>query len=114
MSLDPASVAKPKLAYNLKEAAAATGYSVDTLRIAIRRNDLVARYANSRPIILADELLDWLRSLPTEPKGGHRPLSLYGEDVEGWPGLPDESAVKRVHRGKPDDWWTEAESDPFR
>jgi hypothetical protein len=90
MNADPAPVAKSKLAYNLEEAAAATGYSVSTLRIAIRRNDLLARYANTRAIILLDELQDWLRSLPTEPKGGHRPLSHYAEEVEGWPGPPEE------------------------
>lgn len=83
-------MAKPKLAYSLQEAAAATGYSARTLSIAIRRHDLLARYANSKPIILADELQDWLRSLPTEPKGGHQPLSQYGEDVKGWPGPPEE------------------------
>jgi len=59
MAEEPGSnVEKPKLAYSLKEAAEATGYPVGTLRIAIRRNDLLARYANSRPVILADELQD--------------------------------------------------------
>jgi hypothetical protein len=90
MNVDPAPIEKSKLAYNLEEAAEATGYSVSTLRIAIRRHDLLARYANTKPIILADELQDWLRSLPTEPKGGHRPLSQYAEEVEGWPGPPEE------------------------
>src|SRR5690606_24603706 len=60
-------VAKPKLAYTLEEDAEATGYSSRTLRIAIRRHDLLARYANTKAIILADELQDWLKSLPTEP-----------------------------------------------
>lgn len=56
-----------KLAFNIEEAAAATGYSVDTIRRAIRSNDLVARYANSKPIILGTELSEWLESLPAEP-----------------------------------------------
>lgn len=87
MTVDPAlPIDKSKLAYNLEEAAAATGYSASTLRIAIRRHDLLARYANTKPIILADELQEWLRSLPTEPKGGHQPLSDLEEDVKGWPG----------------------------
>lgn len=90
MNVDPAPIEKSKLAYNLEEAAQATGYSVTTFRTAIRRHDLLARYANSKPIILADELQDWLRSLPTEPKGGHRPLSQYAEVAEGWPGPPEE------------------------
>lgn len=91
MTMEPNDAAKFKLAYNLKEAAEATGYSTDTIRRAIRNSDLTARYANSKPVILKDELEDWLRSLPTEPKGGHRPLSSQG-----------------------DEWWLEPENDPFR
>lgn len=90
MNVDPVPLDKSKLAYNLEEASAATGYSVSTLRIAIRRHDLVARYANTKPVLLAEELLDWLRSIPTEPKGGHQPLSYLDGDVEGWPGPPEE------------------------
>lgn len=57
-----------KLAYNWVEAAEATGYSVDTIRRAVRNNELVTRYANSKPVILASELAEWLESLGTEPK----------------------------------------------
>ncbi|MFF1828974.1 hypothetical protein [Paenarthrobacter sp. NPDC058040] len=56
----------PKLAYSFEEAAVATGYSIDTIRRAVRANGLVARYANSKPVILTDELNEWLQSLPTE------------------------------------------------
>lgn len=56
-----------KIAYSIEEAAEASGYSTDTIRRALRNNDLVARYANSKPIILATELTDWLNSLPSEP-----------------------------------------------
>jgi hypothetical protein len=87
-------VEKPKLAYSLDEAAEATGYSTSTLRIAIRRHDLLARYANTKPVILAEELLDWLKSLPTEPRGGHRPLSYLVEDglePAPFPGPPNVS-----------------------
>lgn len=90
MNTEPMTSANAKLAFNLDEAAAATGYSTSTLRIAIRRHDLVARYANTKPVIMAEELLDWLRALPTEPRGGHRPLSYLEGDVEGWPGPPPE------------------------
>ena len=55
-----------KLAYSIEEAAAASGYSTDSIRRAIRKFELTARYANSKPVILAEELADWLRSLPTE------------------------------------------------
>jgi hypothetical protein len=55
-----------KLAYSLDEAAAATGYSADVIRRALRANSLTARYANTKPVILATELTSWLESLPAE------------------------------------------------
>lgn len=55
-----------KLAYSLEEATAATGYSLDTIRRAIRNNSLTVRYANRKPVILATELTEWLEALPTE------------------------------------------------
>ena len=55
-----------KLAYSLEEAEAATGYSQRTLRRAIADDKLIARYANSKPVITAEELTNWLNSLPTE------------------------------------------------
>lgn len=91
MTQEPNSLnGKPKLAYSLEEPAAATGHSVSTLRIAIRRNDLLARYANSKAIILADEMQNWLNSLATEPKGGHQPLSDFVDeaDLASLPGRP--------------------------
>lgn len=56
-----------KLAYSFEEAAEATGYSTDTIRRAVRNNELTARYGNSKPIILVAELTEWLTSLPVEP-----------------------------------------------
>lgn len=83
-----------KLAYSFEEAAEATGYSVATIRTAVRNHDLIARYANSKPVIRTCELDDWLRSLPTEPRGGHRPVSqLVDADPSGWPARPTQSAV---------------------
>lgn len=55
-----------KVSYSIEEAAEATGYSTDTIRRALRNNDMTARYANSKPVILATELTDWLEALPTE------------------------------------------------
>lgn len=55
-----------KLAFNFEEAAEATGYSVDTIRRAVRNSELTARYANSKPIILVGELNEWLSALPSE------------------------------------------------
>lgn len=95
-------IEKPKLAYNLNEAAEATGYSTSTLRIAIRRHDLIARYANTKPVILAEELRDWLESLPTEPKDGHRPLSYLVDEVPGsFPGPPERPSMAPPERHQP-------------
>lgn len=55
-----------KVAYSIEEAAEASGYSTDTIRRALRNSDMTARYANSKPVILASELTDWLTALPTE------------------------------------------------
>lgn len=55
-----------KVAYSIEEAAEATGYSTDTIRRALRNSDMTARYANSKPVILATELTEWLEALPTE------------------------------------------------
>ncbi|WP_307076564.1 helix-turn-helix domain-containing protein [Arthrobacter pascens] len=94
MNVDPTPIEKSKLAYSLEEAAGATGYSTSTLRIAIRRHDLIARYANTKPVILAEELLNWLRSLPTEPRGGLQPLSDFPDDnPRPFPGPPRELAA---------------------
>lgn len=54
-----------KLAYSIEEAAVATSYSTDTIRRAIRNNDLSVKYANSKPVILASELEAWLNALPS-------------------------------------------------
>lgn len=56
-----------KLSFSIEEAAAATGYSTDSIRKAIRNNDLAVKYANSKPVVLASELESWLNALPSEP-----------------------------------------------
>lgn len=58
----------PKKAYTVQEAAATYGVSMDTIRANIKADNLVARYPTSRPVIGADELQDWFKSLPTEPQ----------------------------------------------
>ena len=57
-----------KLAFSIEEAAEAVGYSTDTIRRAIRNNDLAVKYANTKPIILASELQAWAEALPSEPQ----------------------------------------------
>ena len=56
-----------KLAYSIPEAADKASYSQDVLRKAIHRGELAAAYGtSSKPVILAEELLRWLKALPTE------------------------------------------------
>lgn len=57
-----------KIAFSIEEAAEAVGYSTDTIRRAIRNNDLTVKYANTKPIILATELQAWAEALPSEPQ----------------------------------------------
>lgn len=57
-----------RLALTIADAAEACGYSSETIRKAIKENDLVASYANSKPVIMVDELSRWLRGLPNEPR----------------------------------------------
>jgi hypothetical protein len=57
-----------KLAYNYAEAAETTGYSKDVIRRAVDNNELVARFANTKPVIKASELTRWLDGLPTESR----------------------------------------------
>lgn len=59
-------MALEKIAYTLNEASAATGYSRSEIERAIRRGELVARYANTKPVIPAKELASWIDSLPTQ------------------------------------------------
>lgn len=55
-----------KLAYNLDEAAAASGVSVDIIRRAVRAKNIPVRFPTSRPIILRADLEAWLEATPTE------------------------------------------------
>lgn len=58
--------AETKHAYTVKESAKAYGVSQDTIRAAIKRGDLAAKYPTSRPIIGAKELEAWFHALPDE------------------------------------------------
>ena len=57
-----------KLAYTYAEAAVAVGLSKSTLRAAVQRNELIAAYSGSKPLILLEELRRWLQTLPQEPR----------------------------------------------
>lgn len=56
------------IAYTIEGAAAATPLGENLIRAAINNGDLVAHYreGGQHPIILADDLIDWIRTLPTE------------------------------------------------
>ena len=56
-----------KLAYTYQEAAEATGISVEEIKKAVRRGDLIPSYPTTRPVIRAVELERWLESMPAEP-----------------------------------------------
>lgn len=66
MSVDLRPAPRP-LAYSIPDAGPASGYSEATIQRAIAKGDLAPRYANRKGVILADELDEWLHSLPTEP-----------------------------------------------
>lgn len=55
-----------KISYNLAEAAESTGYSIRTLQRHIKDGNLIARYANTKCVILHEDLEEWLKDLPTE------------------------------------------------
>lgn len=56
----------PRLAYTYADAAVATGVSIDVIRRAVRVGDLIPSYPTSRPVLMVEELTEWLRSRPNE------------------------------------------------
>lgn len=56
----------PRVVYSLQAAADECGVSTQFLRLYVRRGDLIAHYAGSKMLILADDLRDWVRRLPFE------------------------------------------------
>lgn len=53
-------------AYTLPEAALVAGVGLTVIKEAADSGELIKRYPTSRPVILAAELDDWLKSRPTE------------------------------------------------
>ena len=53
---------KPVLSYNLAEAAKAVGMSERTIADAIRRGDLPSYRPATRVLVLADDLLAWIKA----------------------------------------------------
>lgn len=57
------------IAYTIEGAAAVTPFGEKVIREAIREGELIAHYrrdGGQHPVILADDLIDWIRTLPTE------------------------------------------------
>lgn len=61
-----AAMSPPPVAYSLSDAAQATGVSTETLRRAVRRDQLVPNYVGRKPLFRVEELQRWVRSLPDE------------------------------------------------
>lgn len=57
------------IAYDIKSAGAMVGYSEGTIRLAISRGQLFPRYANSKGVILREDLHAWAHNLPYAPPG---------------------------------------------
>jgi hypothetical protein len=53
---------------NLDQASDRTGLSVRELQRAIAAGDLVPNYRGTKPLLRAEELAAWVRSLPNEPR----------------------------------------------
>jgi len=59
------------IAFTIEGAAAETPFGEKVIREAIRQGDLLVHYrpdGGQHPIILADDLIEWIRSLPTEKR----------------------------------------------
>lgn len=59
------------ISYDLPAAAAAVGLSDRTLRDAIADGSLTAHYLGRKPLVLREDLVEWIRSLPTERGGAN-------------------------------------------
>ena len=53
------------VSYDIADAAAATGYSTDVIRRAIKSGELVAHYPTSKGVITAEDLRAWINQAPT-------------------------------------------------
>ena len=66
------SVAAPPVAYTLTLAADACSLSISTLRAAIRKGTLPARWVGRKPIVRHDDLVQWVDELSQDD-----PADLY-------------------------------------
>jgi hypothetical protein len=55
-----------RLAYSIPNAGQMVGYSESVIKQVIARGDLTPRFANSKPVLLHADLVEWLESLPLD------------------------------------------------
>ena len=72
MAASTVTVISEPISYELDAAAAATGLSKRTLQEAIAANDLIAHYSGTKPVVLHDDLHEWVESLPTTKPSDRR------------------------------------------
>jgi hypothetical protein len=72
MMLSIHGITVPRLAYKVEEAPIAAGVSRTRIFQAIKGGELVARKAGKATVILADELLAWLKNLPSKDTAPER------------------------------------------
>lgn len=53
-----------KIAYTVQEAAESCGVSEPVIRRAVENGDLTFHYPTSRPVLLAEDLRDWIATAP--------------------------------------------------
>ena len=58
------------LALTLPDAADAVGSSETVIKRVCASEELTKRYIGTKPVLLAEDILAWLRTLPLEPSEG--------------------------------------------
>lgn len=67
-----------KLGYGIPDASAVSGVGMTRIREAIHKEDLKARRNGAKIIILREDLIDWLRRLPSTNETNSRKLTAGG------------------------------------
>lgn len=66
-SMDETLIIQP-VSYSMRGASAATGLSERSVARAIQAGDLPVRYYGTKPLILFEDLREWIRDLPDEKR----------------------------------------------
>lgn len=64
----PATSAKPALAYNYAELAAAAGCSIDMVERAAKAGRLIVSRIGTKPVVDVDDAKQWIKSLPKDKR----------------------------------------------